>query len=315
MASNRPLAMGVAPQPAFARRSGAARVAQGWGETVVALPGAAVDKLHRTAHAIAHPVATVRQQWAELREAPGRKLLPLAMMAGGAALGAVSPGLMRLVGVGLAASMVVFPTVRFARAGSEQELDTIVDGTARQLVDTAASYATSWAAGRVIRHGLARLRARQAPPELQARGRAATAGGPGARSELRVSGSTPGEMRQARTAIDPDSVNFDALRADRDMWHRFVTNVRGKVRDHYFTGVAKANPGLTREAFDAFLKTPDARPLRLQMVQDVRGIVHANYLGAHGVQVPEAMPIAEMVGTRRYLQTFRSNYDLADAVR
>ncbi|MEB3223789.1 MAG: hypothetical protein VKS61_17075, partial [Candidatus Sericytochromatia bacterium] len=42
---------------------------------------------------------------------------------------------------------------------------------------------------------------------------------------------------------------------------------------------------------------------------------HANYLGAHGVQVPEAMPIAEMVGTRRYLQTFRSNYDLADAVR
>ncbi|MEB3327773.1 MAG: hypothetical protein VKQ33_00925 [Candidatus Sericytochromatia bacterium] len=317
VASNRSLTVGKTPSPTFAQRSGAAKVAQGWGETVTALPGAAVDKLHRTAHALTHPVATARRHWEELRAAPGRKLMPLAVMAGGAALGVVSPGLMRLVGVGLAASMVVFPTVRFARAGSEEELDAVADGTARQLVDTAASYATSWAAGRIIRHGIARLRARQgaAPAEPQARGQASEAQARAARAELRVEGDTPAAMRQARAAIDPDAVNFDAIRADRDMWHRFVTEVRGKVREHYFTRASQAQPGLSRDTFEAFLKTPDARPLRLQMVQDVRGIVHANYLGAHGVQVHEAMPIADMVGTRRYLQTLRSNYDLADAVR
>ncbi|MEB3196608.1 MAG: hypothetical protein VKP62_05330 [Candidatus Sericytochromatia bacterium] len=324
VAFNQPLRMAQPVSPPFARKSGLAKVGQGWGETLTELPGAAIDKLQRTAQAIAHPVATLQQQVAEWRANPARKLAPLAMMAGGVALGAISPGLMRLVGVGLAASTVVFPTVRFARAGSEDELEAIADGTARQLVDTAAGYATSWAAGQVIRHAIQRVRAAQPVVRESQVERGLNGGAPSERvtrgaqvkpTEWRVAGNTPEQMRQVRAAVDPDNINFDAVRADREMWHRFVTDVRGKVRDFHFTRLAKAKPGLTRDAFEAFLKTPDAHPLRLQMVQDVRGIVHANYLGAHGIQVTASMPVAEMAGTRRYLQTFGSHYDLADAVR
>lgn len=299
----------AASSAAFARKSAAAKAAQGWGETIKDLPSEAVDKFQRTAVAIMHPIDTVEKQWAEIKARPSKVLVPLAMMAGGAALTVVSPGLMRVVGIGMTASMFVFPTIRFAGAKSEGELLAAADGTSKQLVDTATYYATSWAAGRVIRYGIQKLQARQAAQV----GGASIQG----RGDVQLKGDTPGEMKIARGegAVDPDAINFRALRNDKELGHRFVTEVRTKVADFHFKAIADKNPGVTRAEFDAFLKTPEARPLRLQMVQDVRGVVHANYLGAHGVQVPNSMTIADMVGTRKYLQDFSSTYDLADAVR
>jgi hypothetical protein len=154
----------------FADKSAASKIAQGWGETIKDLPSEAVDKLERTVAAIAHPVDTVKRGWAELKEDPKHILLPLAMMAGGAALTAISPGLMRAVGIGMTASVVVIPTVKFAKSQSEDELEQIADGASKQIVNTAASYATSWAAGKVVRASLAKFQAKKAGPAVGAEG-------------------------------------------------------------------------------------------------------------------------------------------------
>lgn len=309
---NRPLVGINRPMvPAFAQKSAASKVAQGWTETVKDLPSEAVDKLKRTAHVIANPIDSAKEKWAEIKANPKKALVPIAMMAGGAALSAISPGLMRYVGLAMTASMVVIPTVKFAKSQTEDELMAIADGTSKQLVNTAASYATSWAAGKVIRYGMDKLKGNGANV-----GSKVADGGP---DDIQAEGKLGVKEvmdRQAEgSSVDPDAINFRAVRNDREAGHAYVTELRQKVADFHFNQVAKQNPGLTRPDFDAWLKTDAARPLRLQMVQDVRGAVHHTYLKLHGIQVQDGMKMSDLVGVRKYVQDIPSTYDLADAVK
>lgn len=323
VAMNRPL---VGPRvqprpvaPAFAQKSAASKVALGWKETVKDLPSEAVDKLKRTAHAIANPIDTAKDKWAEIKANPKKALVPLAMMAGGAALSAVSPGLMRYVGLAMTGSMFVLPTIKFARSESEQELMAVADGTSKQMVNYAASYATSWAAGKVIRYSLQKIQERRAgvgTSSIQGKGDVA-AKTADKTPDIQAKGDTPDQLMKVSKdgQLNPDEINFDYVRNNKEAGHQFVTDVRSKVKSFYVEQLTKQNPGASKADIEAFIASADGRSLRLQMVQDVRGIVHANYLGYHGVQVPEGMAISDMVGTRKYLQDIHNTYDIADAVK
>lgn len=295
---------------AFAQKSAGAKIAQGWGETIKDLPSEAVDKLKRTAHVIANPIDSAREKIAAIKADPKSALLPLAMMAGGVALTAISPGLMRVVGIGMTASMFVIPTVKFAKSQSEEQLMSVADGASKQLVNTAASYATSWAIGKVVRASVQKYQERKAAQvgaNVQGKGDVA----------LQAKGDSPAEMmKQAKDATSPDAINHQGIRnIDKAAGHEFVTDIRAKVKDFHFQNAKQASPELTLEQFEAFLKTPEAKPLRLQMVQDVRGVVHSQALQLHGVQVPENIEIKELAGIRKHLQDITNNYDMADAVK
>ncbi|MNS28414.1 hypothetical protein D3C72_603870 [compost metagenome] len=293
---------------AFATKSAGAKIAQGWGETIKDLPSEAVDKFKRTAHAIANPIDTAKEKIAAIKADPKKALLPLAMMAGGVALTAVSPGLMRVVGIGMTASMFVLPTIKFAKSTSEDELMSVADGTSKQLVNTAASYATSWAMGKVIRYSVQKYQERKLNVGASVQGKGDVS--------LQLKGDTPAEMMKQTKSVDPDAINHQGIRGiDKATGHEFVTEIRGKVKDFHFANAKKASPELTLEQFDAWLKTPEAKPVRLQMVQDVRGVVHSQALQLHGVKVPEDINVSELAGMRKHLQDITSNYDMADAVK
>lgn len=292
----------------FATKSAGAKIAQGWGETIKDLPSEAVDKFKRTAHAIANPIDTAKEKIAAIKADPKKALLPLAMMAGGVALTAVSPGLMRVVGIGMTASMFVLPTIKFAKSTSEDELMSVADGTSKQLVNTAASYATSWAMGKVIRYSVQKYQERKLNVGASVQGKGDVS--------LQLKGDTPAEMMKQTKSVDPDAINHQGIRGiDKATGHEFVTEIRGKVKDFHFQAAKKASPELTLEQFDTWLKTPEAKPVRLQMVQDVRGVVHSQALQLHGVKVPEDINVSELAGMRKHLQDITSNYDMADAVK
>lgn len=296
-------------------KNAAEKIAKGWAETAKDLPAEAVDKLKRTAHAALNPIDTAKAYVEKVKADPKRALLPLAMMAGGAALSIVSPGLMRYVGYGMTASMFVIPSVKFAKAKTEDELETIADGASKQLVDTAASYATSWAAGAVVKKSLDLYKARKASVGTASAPKGLTAEQVG-KVELKADGKSGVKLADGGDwPTDPDAINYRAFRTNKEAGHQFVTEIRGKVADFHFERIKKQQPDLTRAAFDKLLQTPEARDLRLQMVQDVRGVVHAQNLQLHGVKVPEGMAVGDMAGVRKYLQTVDSTYDIADAVK
>jgi hypothetical protein len=117
--------------------------------------------------------------------------------------------------------------------------------------------------------------------------------------------------------IDPEMINFAGLRNARPAGKELVQNARELVRSRVFESLKANNPQVTRADFDAVLKTeqPTALMLNHAITENVRGVVHYNYLAMHGVNVPQSATTADMLQVRRYLQDFSNRYDLIDAVR
>lgn len=288
--------------PTFAGRSAAGKVARGWGKAAAQMPGDALELAGKTASAVIHPVATVKSAWGSLMADPLAALKPVALTAGMIGLGVLFPRAMRVVGWAMTASIAVLPTIRFARAASEAELDATADLASRQVVHTGATMAAWWAGSKAVRWGLDRLRGPAEPPEA-----AGFSTERGAKQTHRV--------RKGGPDVDPDNLDFAGIRNDREAGAKMVAEVRASVKDELFAARRAETPGLTRAKFEGQLRAAAGRDLRAAYVQEVRRRVHLNVLEAHGVKGARDLAAADLAGMRRHVQDLDDAYDIADAIR
>lgn len=126
--------------------------------------------------------------------------------------------------------------------------------------------------------------------------------------QAKVPTSLEGLLESGNLSLpDPRTLDVSGFRNDRALGRKSIKSLRRQVFEFHR---GKRPP----QEFRAFLDTPEGRPLKRQMVAEVRRLVGARQLQGHGVKVPADLPDRDLAAVRRYVGTLDSAYDIADAV-